>query len=69
VRHFQKRDGVITTGNQIIANKFDEYRKEMLHELDDKIMDSRSEGEKTIYKALLYVLDSEIKNVHDFLTK
>ena len=69
VRHFQKRDGKIITGNQIIAEKFETYRKELLNDLDVQIMDSRSEEEKTIYKALLYVLDSEIKNVHDFLTK
>ena len=69
VRHFQKRDGKIITGNQIIAEKFEDYRKELLNELDNKIMDSRSEEEKSIYKALLYVLDSEIKNIHDFLTK
>ena len=69
VRHFQKRDGKIITGNQIIAEKFETYRKELLNDLDVRIMDSRSEEEKTIYKALLYVLDSEIKNVHDFLTK
>lgn len=69
VRHFLKRDEKIITGNQIIAEKFDDYRKELLNELDNKIMDSRSEEEKNIYKALLYVLDSEIKNIHDFLTK
>jgi len=55
-------------GNAILIKKFDEHRKTLLNDLDMKVTKS-SDEEKNIYKALFYVLDSEIKNVHDFMGK
>ena len=49
-----------SSGEAIIKEKFDQYRDELMKELDDRIFAAESEQEKALYRIFFSVLESEV---------
>lgn len=52
----------IVSGEDIIKEKFKEYRDELLREFDEKIFTAESSQEKALYRIFFSVIESEVTN-------
>ena len=52
----------IVSGEDIIKEKFKEYRDELLREFDEKIFSAESAQEKALYRIFFSVIESEVTN-------
>jgi hypothetical protein len=53
---------VQSSGEEIIKEKFAQYRNELLAELDQKIFTAETEREKMLYRIFFSVVESELTN-------